>query len=159
MTPWIRWRSSHDQFVTVEKWLEHIFRIGQGPPDLPGVLDGVEEFCLAGALALETALDVRLIAEEILTNFVKYGRGDSAALEVELRVAVSCEAVRMEFRDGGPSFNPLGVHPPDLQSPPEERGVGGLGVHLVKSLVDAATYSREGSVNVLVLIKRLGSAI
>ena len=149
----------HDRFVTVEKWLEHIFRIGQGPPDLPGVLDGVEEFCLGGALTQETALDVRLIAEEMLTNFVKYGRGDGAELELELRVAVSREGVRMEFRDAGPPFNPLGVHPPDQQCRPEERGVGGLGVHLVKSLVDDATYAREGSVNVLVLIKRLGSAV
>jgi anti-sigma regulatory factor (Ser/Thr protein kinase) len=39
--------------------------------------------------------------------------------------------VRLEFRDAGAPFNPLDTPLPDLTSPPEKRGIGGLGVHLV----------------------------
>jgi anti-sigma regulatory factor (Ser/Thr protein kinase) len=145
--------------VTVEKRLEQIFRIGQSPRDLPSVLDGVEESCHAAGLAVPTALEVRLVAEEMLTNFVKYAHVVGEPRVVELRFAVSSEAVRMEFRDAGPPFNPLDVPPPDLKRRPEERGIGGLGVHIVKSLVDEATYAREGSTNVVVLIKHVRSTV
>jgi serine/threonine-protein kinase RsbW/sigma-B regulation protein RsbU (phosphoserine phosphatase) len=136
-----------------------IFRIGASPRDLSGALDGVEECCRASALARETALEVRLVAEEMLTNFVKYAPVANGEQVVELRLAVSADAVRLEFRDAGPPFNPLDVAPPDLNSPPEERGIGGLGVHLVKSLVDSATYSRDAGTNVLVLIKHVRSTV
>ena len=142
-----------------EAFLEQIFQIGRSPQELPGALDGVERSCRAGGLAVETALEVRLVAEEMLTNFIKYAQTASEGRLVELRLAVSSEAVRMEFRDAGPPFNPLDIPPPDLTSPPEERGIGGLGVHLVRSLVDEATYTREGSANVLVLIKHVRSTV
>jgi phosphoserine phosphatase RsbU/P len=143
----------------LERRLEQIFRVGQSPRDLPGVLDGVEQFCHARGLARETALEVRLVSEEVLTNFVKYADGVREQRVVELRLAVSSEAVRMEFRDAGPPFNPLDVPPPDLKSRLDERVIGGLGVHLVKSLVDDATYSRDGNANVLVLIKHVRSTV
>jgi len=126
--------------------------------DLPGVLDGVEGFCRARLLSAETALDVRLVAEEVLSNVVKYGQIASND-RIELRVAVSPDAVRMECRDTGPPFNPLDVRRPDLASRPEDRGTGGLGVHLVKSLVDVASYAREGDANVLVLTKHVRSTV
>lgn len=138
--------------------LERIFRVGHRAQDLPEALDGVEHVCRDRGLELETTLEVRLVAEEVLTNFVKYADAVSEATAIELRLAVSAEAVRMEFRDEGSPFNPLDVPPPDLSSP-EERGIGGLGVHLVKSLVDEATYAREGTVNVLVLIKHVRSTV
>jgi hypothetical protein len=56
-------------------------------------------------------------------------------------------------------FNPLDTPLPDLTSPPEKRGIGGLGVHLVKSLIDDASYAREGAVNIIVLIKHVGSTV
>jgi anti-sigma regulatory factor (Ser/Thr protein kinase) len=143
----------------VEKRLEHLFRIGQSSRDLPRVLDGVEEFCQARGLARETTLEVRLVAEEMLTNFVKYADVGREHREVDLRLTVFSDVVRMEFRDAGPPFNPLDVPPPDLNSRPEERAIGGLGVHLVKSLVDDATYAREGNGNVLVLIKHVRSKV
>ena len=137
--------------------MENIFRIGN-PQELPGALDGVEASCRDGGLALETALEVRLVAEEMLTNVVKYAHVTSEQ-RVELRLTVSSDTVRMEFRDAGPPFNPLDVPPPDLQGRADERAVGGLGVHIVKSLVDEATYARNGSTNVLVFIKRVRSTV
>jgi serine/threonine-protein kinase RsbW len=56
-------------------------------------------------------------------------------------------------------FNPLDTPLPDLTSPPEKRGIGGLGVHLVKFLIDDASYAREGAVNIMVLIKHVGSTV
>lgn len=139
--------------------MEQIIRIRNNLRDLPGALDGVEEFCLGCGLVTDTALELRLVAEEVLTNFVKYAHAETSEDPITLRLAVSPESVRLEFRDGGTAFNPLAAPLPDLTGPPEERGIGGLGVLLVKALVDDATYAREGNVNVLVLIKHVESTV
>jgi anti-sigma regulatory factor (Ser/Thr protein kinase) len=137
--------------------LEQIFRVRNDWRDLPGALDGVEEFCRGRGLERETALEVRLVAEEVLTNFVKYAHAVTEESAIALRLSASTESVRLEFRDEGVPFNPLDAPLPDVNGRPEERGIGGLGVLLVKALVDDATYVREGSVNILVLIKHVGS--
>ncbi len=108
---------------------------------------------------METALEVRLVAEEVLTNFVKYAHAVTEERETALRLSASPESIRLEFRDEGTPFNPLDAPVPDLTSRPEERGVGGLGVLLVRALVDDARYIREGRVNILVLIKHIGSTV
>ncbi len=51
-------------------------------------------------------------------------------------------------------FDPLEVPPPDLAKPLEEREIGGLGIHLVRSAMDAVKYRRSGNRNVLLLVKR-----
>ena len=139
--------------------MEHIFQIQNRLQDVPRVLTGVEEFCRAQGLAKETSLDLRLVAEEVLSNIVQYAHAEIEERPVELRLSVSRESVRMEFRDEGTPFNPLDAPTPDLDARPDERAIGGLGVHLVRSLVDEARYSREGSVNVFVLMKHVGSTI
>jgi serine/threonine-protein kinase RsbW len=59
----------------------------------------------------------------------------------------------MEFEDRGREFNPLEVGEPDLDTPIEDRQLGGLGIHLVKNMVDLAQYRREGDRNILLLRK------
>ena len=139
--------------------MEQVFRIRNNFSDVPGALDGVEEFCLGRGLAIETALEVRLVTEEVLTNFVKYAHAETEEQVMALRLSASAKSLRLEFRDGGAPFNPLDAPLPDLIRQPDERGVGGLGVLLMRTLVDDASYVREGSVNVLVLIKHVGSAV
>ena len=139
--------------------MEQIFRVRNTYRDLPGALDGVEEFCRGRGLKMETTLELRLVAEEVLTNFIKYAHPVTQEGEIALRLSASTESVRLEFRDEGAPFNPLDAPLPDLTSRPEERGTGGLGVLLVKSLVDDATYAREGSINILVLVKHVGSTV
>jgi anti-sigma regulatory factor (Ser/Thr protein kinase) len=57
--------------------------------------------------------------------------------------------------DRGRPFSPDDAAPPDLDAAWDERPVGGLGWHLVRSVVDEVRYRREGSENRLTLIKRL----
>jgi anti-sigma regulatory factor (Ser/Thr protein kinase) len=139
--------------------VERRFRISTRPNELPGVLDQVEEFCRAGGFPMETVSDVRLLAEEVLTNIVKYAHDGGGEHVVDLKLSAASRSVRMEFRDEGTPFNPLETAAPDLDARLEPRAIGGLGVHLVRALADDASYSREGKVNVLILIKHAGSTI
>jgi anti-sigma regulatory factor (Ser/Thr protein kinase) len=133
--------------------LEQTFRIRNTPGDLPAALGGVEAFCRDCGVAAETALEVRLVAEEVLTNFVKYAHAQTVEDAITLRLGASAGSVRLEFRDEGAPFNPLTA---SGQGAGAQR-IGGLGLPLIKALVDDATYVREGRVNRLILIKHIGS--
>ena len=108
---------------------------------------------------METTLEVRLVAEEVLTNFVKYAHAASDDTVMTLRLSASTESLRLEFRDEGVPFNPLEAPLPDLATQADERGIGGLGILLIRTLVDDASYVRDGGVNILVLIKHVGSTV
>ena len=91
--------------------------------------------------------------EEILTNIIKYGFDEEGVHPIHITFRRVEEQIEMEFEDRGREFNPLEIGEPDLDSPIEDRQLGGLGIHLVKKMVDEAKYRREGDRNILLLRK------
>ena len=91
--------------------------------------------------------------EEILTNIIKYGFDEQGVHPIHITFRNDSGAIEMEFEDRGREFNPLEVGEPDLDSPIEDRQLGGLGIHLVKNMVDVAQYRRVGDRNILLLRK------
>jgi serine/threonine-protein kinase RsbW len=63
--------------------------------------------------------------------------------------------ISLEFRDDGAAFDPTKQTGPDTELSIEERDIGGLGLHLVKSLMDKMEYEREGDYNVLKITKKI----
>lgn len=95
-----------------------------------------------GSADEETAFCVNLAAEELFTNMIRHneGRGDHILLELE----VSAPRVFFRFTDYDVApFDPKSVPAVKLDSPLQERNPGGLGVHLVKSVVDRVTYEYQ----------------
>jgi anti-sigma regulatory factor (Ser/Thr protein kinase) len=64
----------------------------------------------------------------------------------------------VELRDHGPAFDPLQAAAPDLEADPDERGIGGLGIHLVRHYIEDLHYARVGDENVLSMTKLLPPA-
>jgi anti-sigma regulatory factor (Ser/Thr protein kinase) len=91
--------------------------------------------------------------EEILTNIIKYGFDEQGVHPIHITFRNDSGAIEMEFEDRGREFNPLEVGDPDLDTPIEDRQLGGLGIHLVKNMVDVAQYRRVGDRNILLLRK------
>jgi len=91
--------------------------------------------------------------EEILTNIIKYGFDEEGVHPIHITFRHINEKVEMEFEDRGREFNPLEISEPDLDTPIENRQLGGLGIHLVKKMMDEAKYRREGDRNILMLRK------
>ena len=123
----------------------------------PAALDRLEDRCRAAGLAQPIVLDLRVVAEEVLTNVAKYGFEPGAAPAMELLLSFTEDAAVLEFRDQGRGFDPLNQPPPDLDAPLAERPLGGVGLTLLRALVDEAAYAREGPMNVLRLVKRRGA--
>ncbi len=121
----------------------------------PG-LAALEDALRAAGLPDETVLDLVLAAEEVLTNVAKYAHDDGAEHWVRVTLGREGDDLTLRFADDGRPFDPLAAPPPDLSSPLEERPIGGVGVHLVRSLVDRVEYAHVGGENVLTLRRGVG---
>ena len=98
-----------------------------------------------------------MILEELFTNAVNYGYPEGAAAtgRIEIGLAVKKGRLEIRFSDDGRPFDPLSHTPPDLDRVPADRPLGGLGLHLLRSLVDDARYRRDRHGNHLALIRNL----
>ncbi len=63
----------------------------------------------------------------------------------------------MSITDDGIPFNPFGVETPDTKLSLEEREIGGLGIHLVRKVMDKVSYQRRIDKNVVTLVKDIGT--
>lgn len=98
----------------------------------------------------------QLALEELFLNIAQHGtRADIAPPTVDLSLEHSGETLTLTLTDDGPPFDPLTLPAPDLTVPLASRKVGGLGVHLVTTLMDSVCYSRCEGRNVLTLSRRL----
>jgi serine/threonine-protein kinase RsbW len=118
----------------------------------------IADFWMDNQLAPDIEFDVSLALEETFTNIVRYGFEDHEEHQILVRISLDDGWVAVSVEDDGMPFNPLEVPPPDIDSPLEQRPVGGLGIHLVRNVVDQLEYTRQGDRNCLVLKKRMAES-
>jgi sigma-B regulation protein RsbU (phosphoserine phosphatase) len=99
--------------------------------------------------------DLKLALGEILTNIISYGYTDGGEHEIRVSLGAEAEAVTVAVEDDGQPFNPLEAPAPDTSRPLEERAIGGMGIHLVRKLMDGLEYQRREGKNLLILKKHL----
>ncbi len=100
---------------------------------------------------------VSLSLDEVITNTIAYGYDDQGAHDIRVRLTLANGRLSAEVEDDGRPFNPLTAPKPDLTSGVEDRPVGGLGIHLVRSLMEQVDYHRESGKNHLIMSKRLSA--
>ncbi|HUP24974.1 MAG TPA: ATP-binding protein [Thermoanaerobaculia bacterium] len=125
-----------------------------------GALEEVFQFL--GAFGDREGFDERLqfaiqfVAEELFTNMVKYNTGQGR--EIEIRIARADGEVRLELVDFDVDpWDPTTAPEVDIRRPAEDRRPGGLGMHLVKSMVDRVTYEYRDRAMCVTVAKRLPS--
>jgi len=96
-----------------------------------------------------------LVLEEVITNIVKYAYSDPSQHYIEIDLVFLPDIFRMVFSDNGISFDPTSVEKPDLEQRPEERKIGGLGIVLVRNIMDSVNYRRINHRNVLIMEKKI----
>jgi len=103
----------------------------------------------------KSIFQIQLAAEEVLINVVNYAY-PGANGDIEIRISPQ-ENKEFEVKviDSGIAFDPLAKEDPDITLPMEQRQIGGLGIFLVKKIMDDVHYNREGDRNILTFMKRL----
>lgn len=111
----------------------------------------VEEFAERDNWPPGLVFKLNLVLEELGVNIVNYS---GATGDIEISLEADDERVTVEISDNGRPFNPLNdLDTPDVSAPLGDRPIGGLGVHLVRSMMDEMSYSREDGKNKLAMTK------
>jgi anti-sigma regulatory factor (Ser/Thr protein kinase) len=124
--------------------------------ELTMLTECLEHFGEEHGLAPAIVSTMNLALEEAVSNVIGYGfdEGDTPVIKIRLAHEPGCLTASLE--DNGRAFDPLQAPLPDTTTPLEQRQIGGLGITLIRKLMDEVRYSREGSRNVLVLRKHTG---
>ena len=101
-------------------------------------------------------LTVQIAVEEIFVNIASYAYApESGDAEIRCEVEPDIPCITIQFRDRGIPFNPLAREDADTTLSAEERGIGGLGIYMVKNSMDAVAYEYTNGQNILTLKKNL----
>jgi len=122
-------------------------------------LDKAVDFIIEGASRLKFSdkdiSQIRLAAEEIVVNIINYAYPEKVGdIHISYRIQDTVTLV-VEITDSGIAFNPLSLSEPDINTPLDKRKIGGLGVYLVKKIMDDVSYGRKDSRNILVFTKTI----
>ena len=103
--------------------------------------------------------ELRLVLEEVVTNIISYGYDDQAGHAIVVSLVNSEQDITLSVSDDARPFNLLEHPVPDLEIPLEDRPVGGLGIHMVRRIMDEVDYNRTAGRNRVVMrrYKRGGS--
>ena len=115
----------------------------------------VEAFAEAEGLGAEFIFSLNLALDEVVTNIIRYAHDDGQQHPIVVRLALEEDVLTAEVEDDGRPFNPLNAPLPDIGASLDDRPIGGLGIHLVRSVMSSVEYRRQDGKNVLTMKKLL----
>lgn len=143
---------------THEPTLQNQWHITPDLAQISGLIEQVEHF-LHPYLANqpEIIFQITLSIDEILNNIIKHSQ-HPASESIHVLLGINHQSIYCEIKDQGIEFNPFTQEEnADIDSELDQRLIGGLGVHLVKTLMDEYRYSRQESMNSICFYKHLPS--
>lgn len=96
-----------------------------------------------------------IVGEEALTNIVKFAYPDVKDGKILVSLSLDNDIVTLKIADQGLPFDPLTAAEPDINAPIEERPIGGLGIFMIKKMMDTVKYKRKAESNVLTMTKKV----
>jgi serine/threonine-protein kinase RsbW len=132
-------------------------RIANDLAALAEIAARVERFGAEQRLPPDVMNALNVALDEAVSNALNHGYDAGARGNIAVRLRRQPDSVLVEIEDDGRPFDPLQAPPPDLTSPLAERPIGGLGVHIIRNLMDEVTYARVDGRNILKLVKHLAS--
>jgi serine/threonine-protein kinase RsbW len=125
--------------------------------NLPLIGDFISDTLTRFNIDTATIYKVQLAVDEACTNIIRYAYSGGAG-PLKIALELSGENILVTIRDKGKPFDPTPIPPPDINSGVEQRKIGGLGIYLIKKMMDSVSYSfdpQEG--NILMMRKNYHS--
>lgn len=142
-----------DLGASIESQLSLVVRNHLG--ELPKMAETVSAWCKENEVPAAAEFHVNLALEEIVSNVIRYGWKDGSEHGIHVRLWRMKDEIRIEVEDDALRFNPLEAPAVDVNLPLEERPVGGLGIHLVRQVMDSLEYRRLEGKNFFVMHKKM----
>ena len=118
---------------------------------LPEMVAGITEFGRQHRLTEDVLSSVNLVLEELVVNIISYAYTDGKKHEIMVHLDKVGKEIVLRVRDDGKPFDPLQAPEPDLDAKLEQRPIGGLGMHMVRTLASSIEYERKEGWNILTL--------
>lgn len=132
--------------------VEFVRTLIDGKAGFPALLDDLEARLDDHGVPPAASAQLMVAFDEIISNVLNYG-GDGRQPAVEITLRLGEKTVDAEIADDGKPFDPLVADTPDLTLDIDERPIGGLGIHLVRKLMDGVSYEYDGGKNRLRISK------
>lgn len=130
--------------------LPQVYETAVSTEETAAVSAFVEQLLEKSGCAMKVIHQALIAVDEIFSNIVRYSGADKATI----RCLVSEQEVTLSFEDNGKAYNPLDTQEPDINAPKEKRGIGGLGIFVVKKSMDAVSYAYQDGKNILTITKQ-----
>ena len=122
---------------------------------VPKLAEFVDNVCEAMGFDDLTTMQMNLAIEEAVVNVMNYAYPEGTTGSVNIEVQANDARLKFVISDNGKHFDPTSVAEADTTLSAEDRSIGGLGIYLVRQLMDSVNYERIGGFNVLTLRKKL----
>ena len=124
----------------------------QEVPQLASFIDEVAEAC---GIDMATTMSLNLAMEEAVVNVMSYAYPAGTVGNVDIDAEFADGQLTFVLSDSGTPFDPTQAGEPDLTLDAEERPIGGLGIFLVRQIMDTIVYRRSDGKNILTLTKNI----
>lgn len=122
------------------------------------VTDFVNEYLDEFGCSVKVQMQIAIVIDEVFSNIVHYAYAPSTGdVIVSMDINKESDSIVLSFVDRGIAYNPLRKEDPDVTLSAEERQIGGMGIFMVKKLMDDVTYEYVDGCNILTVYKKLSA--
>lgn len=122
---------------------------------IPQLADFVETIAGEKNLDQAMAMSLNLALEEAVTNVILYAYPDGIDGLVDIEAYIREDCLEFILSDSGKPFDPTAAPEADVTLGVDERSIGGLGIYLVRNIMDSVSYRYENGKNILTMIKKI----
>ena len=115
----------------------------------------IETIATENGLDHSLTMELNLAVEEAVVNVMEYAYPQGETGEVTIEVSLADGKLDINIIDSGSPFDPTQKSDPDTSLPVEERSIGGLGIFLVRQVMDTVSYRRDDGKNILTFTKNI----
>ncbi|OFY38401.1 MAG: hypothetical protein A2X18_02720 [Bacteroidetes bacterium GWF2_40_14] len=137
--------------------MDKVLLVNNKIEELTKVARFMEELGEEWGLPVPLVFSLNLVMEEALTNTISYGFDNNGSHTIEININKTGPLLTIIITDDGREYDPTQKKDPDISLPAEERPIGGLGIFLIKKIMDSVRYKRTDNRNNLILTKNIES--
>lgn len=131
------------------------FKIVNSLSEIEGLINSFNEFAEQNKISKQDMSQFDIALDDLTNNIISYGYKDNRKHEINFSGELSGNKLKITIIDNGKHFDPFQLEKPDITQSAEEREIGGLGIHLVKSIMDEVQYKRLKNSNKITIYKRV----
>ncbi len=124
---------------------------------IPQLNEFVDMVCEEAGMDMATTMSLNLALEEAVVNVMSYAYPQGTVGTVDIDAEANGQEIAFILSDSGSAFDPTQKEEVDTTLSAEERSIGGLGIHLIRQIMDDVKYERKDDKNILTLTKKITS--